>query len=112
MIDARWTYRDHVQYIGDEADRVTAALGILMLNIRGPSMAVRKLYANVVLSIMLYAVVPWCNIFNIHRNNWTLLTKVQRIFSRWLPNDIPNIGMPAGQDTTSGYPSRGICNGI
>jgi len=58
-IDKDWSLRDHFKYIESKADRVIRALGRLMLILRGPDEKRRRLFANVVYSVILYGAPIW-----------------------------------------------------
>ncbi|KMQ88053.1 reverse transcriptase, partial [Lasius niger] len=53
-IDVSWTFSDHFRYIEDKTNRVIRALNRLMPNLRGPDERRRRLFANVIMSVMLY----------------------------------------------------------
>ncbi|KMQ92250.1 reverse transcriptase [Lasius niger] len=55
MIDVSWTFSDHFRYVIDKTERVVRALNKLMPNLRGPDERRRRLYLNVVMSVVLYA---------------------------------------------------------
>lgn len=59
ILDSRWTFRCHIDYVADKASKVARAVGRLMPNLRGPQESKRKLYATVVLSVILYGAPPW-----------------------------------------------------
>lgn len=66
MLDQRLTFLPHFYYTMDKTARVAGALTGLMPNLRGPSEPKRKLYGNVVLSVLLYAAPIWSTY--LHRN--------------------------------------------
>lgn len=61
MIDQNWSFSEHFRYIKQKAGRVTRALNRLMPNLKGPDERRHRLYANVVLSVMLYGAPVWGN---------------------------------------------------
>ncbi|KMQ84483.1 reverse transcriptase [Lasius niger] len=58
-IDNGWTFTDHFRYIEEKAGRVIKALNRLMPNLRGPDENRRRLFAHVVLSVILYGAPVW-----------------------------------------------------
>lgn len=78
MVDSRWKYHEHVRYVTEKADRVGRALQALMPNLRGPGYLPRVLYANVVQSVLLYAVPVWSDIFKRGRTHWRRMETTQR----------------------------------
>lgn len=46
MIDSRWSFREHLDYVLEKLGRVTRALDRLMPNMRGPGERKRRLYAT------------------------------------------------------------------
>lgn len=53
-LDSGWGFEQHFGTLASRLERVTAALGRLLLNIGGPVAGVRRLYAEVIRSIALY----------------------------------------------------------
>lgn len=60
ILDSRWKFVLHFAYVRDKALRITRALERLMPNLKGPAQNKRRLYAEVILSILLYASPLWC----------------------------------------------------
>lgn len=58
-LDSKWTFRPHFQCVAPRAERVSVALGRFLPNLRGPDERVRRLYVEVVHSIMLYGAPVW-----------------------------------------------------
>lgn len=61
MLDSKWSFTQHFEYVADKASRVARSLGRLMPNLRGPREAKRRLYATVVSSVLLYGAPVWCD---------------------------------------------------
>lgn len=59
IIDYKWSFVNHFKYTLDKAGKVIRALERLMPNMKGPGQNKRRLYAEVVLSILLYASPLW-----------------------------------------------------
>ncbi|KMQ90570.1 reverse transcriptase [Lasius niger] len=74
-IDTKWLFSDHFRYIEDKADRVIKALNRLMPNLRGPDERRRRLFANAILSIILYGAPVWAD----ELNRSQLLTSLNRL---------------------------------
>lgn len=62
-IDTNWLFSDHFRYVEERANRVVRALNRLMPNLRGPDERRRRLFANVVLSVILYGAPVWGDVF-------------------------------------------------
>lgn len=58
-LDSNWSFRPHFQLVAPRAERVSVALGRLLPNLRGPDERVRKLYVEVVHSVLLYGAPVW-----------------------------------------------------
>lgn len=59
MIDIKWSFSFHFQYTEEKANRVVRALNWLMPNLRGPDERRRRLFANTVMSVILYGAPVW-----------------------------------------------------
>lgn len=59
LIDIHWSFSDHFRYAEEKANKVVRALNRLMPNLRGPDERRRQLFANVVLSVILYGAPVW-----------------------------------------------------
>ncbi|XP_029177940.1 uncharacterized protein LOC114945803 [Nylanderia fulva] len=79
ILDSRMSFRDHFEYVEAKVSKVSKSLGRLMPNLRGPREAKRRLYANVVLSIILYAAPIWCDALTAARRNREKLDRLMRI---------------------------------
>lgn len=67
IFDKNLTFRCHFTYIEGKAHKVMRALWRLMSNLRGPGENKRKLYSNVIHSVMLYAAPVWSEQFGAHK---------------------------------------------
>ncbi|KMQ94776.1 reverse transcriptase [Lasius niger] len=63
IIDINWLFSEHFRYIEEKAGRVVRALNRLMPNLRGPDERRRRLFANVVHSVILYGAPIWGDVF-------------------------------------------------
>ncbi|KMQ91492.1 reverse transcriptase [Lasius niger] len=63
IIDSNWLFSEHFRYIEGKAGKVVRALNRLMPNLRGPDERRRRLFANVVLSVILYGAPVWGDVF-------------------------------------------------
>ncbi|XP_020298993.1 uncharacterized protein LOC109863187 [Pseudomyrmex gracilis] len=59
QVDDRWKFRAHFDYVARKTHKVTWALSRLLPNLGGPRQSVRKLYANVVHSVVMYGAPVW-----------------------------------------------------
>ncbi|KMQ84870.1 reverse transcriptase, partial [Lasius niger] len=75
LIDPQWSFSDHFRYVEDKAGRVVRALNRLMPNLKGPDEKQRRLYANAIISVVLYGAPVWAD--ELKRNQ--LLTSLNRL---------------------------------
>lgn len=84
IIDVNWLFFNHFRYVEEKANRVVRALYKLMPNLRGPDERRRRLFANVVLSVILYGALVWgdrivkrsCTVPALHRLHRTIAQRV------------------------------------
>jgi len=79
IIDSRLSFLPHVEHVVAKASTMQRTLGLLMPNLRGPSQARRRLYYNVVMSIMLYGVPVWGEEVLASSHKQRPLKRVQRL---------------------------------
>ncbi|XP_050450420.1 uncharacterized protein LOC126850972 [Cataglyphis hispanica] len=87
MLDGRFNFRPHFEYVEDKIGKVNRALGRLMPNLRGPNENKRRLYAQVVLSIFLYGAPVWNEAFVASRSSQITINRVlpntrRRVYDR------------------------------
>ncbi|KAL6417489.1 hypothetical protein ACFW04_012695 [Cataglyphis niger] len=78
MLDGRLNFRPHFEYVENKIAKVNRALGRLMPNLRGPNESKRKLYAQVVLSILLYGAPIWNEAFMASKSSQIIINRVLR----------------------------------
>ncbi|XP_029670920.1 uncharacterized protein LOC115240092 [Formica exsecta] len=78
MVDSRLSFIDHFNYLGEKTAKVVRALGRLMPNLRGSGECKRRLYANVVLSVLLYGASLWSDALSASCKIQTLVDRLQR----------------------------------
>lgn len=61
MIDDKFTFQEHMDYINSKVTKIMKSLWKLMPNLHGPNERKRKLYANVLSSVVLYAAPVWAH---------------------------------------------------
>ena len=59
--DGKLSFRDHFRRVAEKTNKKVAILSRLMSNLGGPREAVRQLYLNVTLSILLYGAPVWAD---------------------------------------------------
>lgn len=59
LVDSTWCFRDHFKYVKNKVATVLRALSKLMPNLRRPGERRRRLYANVMTSVVIYAAPVW-----------------------------------------------------
>jgi len=77
-LDQEWSFKEHTEYIEQKATRVARQLGRLMPNLRGPSEKKRRLYANTISSVILYAAPIWSDEIGGTAKLRQQITRVQR----------------------------------
>jgi len=77
-LDSEWSFKTHFELLAPRVERAANALSRLLPNIGGPNGAVRRLYANVVHSIALYAAPVWAAEMGATLYIKTLMYRAQR----------------------------------
>lgn len=78
ILDSEWKFHNHFQTVVGKVDKVISHLNRIMPNCRGPSELKRKLYMNVVLSILLYGAPVWAPSLLRHKENRLLVEAAMR----------------------------------
>jgi hypothetical protein len=78
ILDSRWSFRPHFEWMATRLGPATMALSRLMPNLGGPSERVRRLYMGVVRSIAMYGAPVWCDALMASAANAKLLHREQR----------------------------------
>nr|XP_012216527.1 PREDICTED: uncharacterized protein LOC105668645 [Linepithema humile] len=78
ILDGLWGFKQHFAGITSKAERMAMALGRLLLNLGGPSNKVRRLYTNVVQSVLLYGAPAWADRVMASRRIKAMLHRPQR----------------------------------
>lgn len=78
MIDEKLTFRQHLAHIEGKVNAVTRALYRITPNLRGPSESRRRLYANVVQSVIQYGAPIWCDAISASKRNREKLNSLMR----------------------------------
>lgn len=66
-VDKYLTFADHFDYMKQKVSRIMRAIDRLMPNLRGPGEMKRRLYANVLMSILTYGAPVWSDAFTVKR---------------------------------------------
>ncbi|XP_070162535.1 uncharacterized protein [Polyergus mexicanus] len=61
LIDIRWNFNDHFKFAEQKANKIIRSLNKSIPNLRGPDEKRRRLYANVVMSILLCGAPMWAD---------------------------------------------------
>lgn len=80
ILDDRWKFREHFQYIEKKTSKITRALHGIMPNLKGPRESKRRLYAHVINSIINYGAPIWSEAAY-DRKNSDILRRIQRAIS-------------------------------
>ena len=76
ILDSRWNFQEHFRRLEPKLMGAAAALGRLLPNVGGPSVACRRLYTGVVRSMALYGAPVWAD--TLGRQNVAHLRRPQR----------------------------------
>jgi len=76
MLDSKLTFKHHFSYIDGKVGRVTRALGHLMPNLRVPHKKKRRLYAGIIISVVMYVAPIWAP-------SLATAADSRRLFRRW-----------------------------
>lgn len=85
MLDSRLSFIDHFKYAAQKATKITKALCRLMPNLRGPTQTKRRLYAEVVLSVVLYGAPIWSEKLEASRKALREMNRVMRVLAIRIP---------------------------
>lgn len=77
-LDSRLSFRDHFAYVESKCGKITRSLGRLMPNLRGPCERKRRLYANVLYSVVLYRAPVWHDVAMSSRTIQQVILRLQR----------------------------------
>jgi hypothetical protein len=80
ILDRRWNFREHFRQLAPRIVGAASALGRLLPNVGGPSVACRRLYAGVARSMALYGAPIWADRLN--AANKALLRRPQRVVAK------------------------------
>jgi len=78
ILDSKLNFEEHFRYVEGKVAKVKRALGKLIPNLRGPSEGKRKLYGNIVQSVVMYGAPVWENNFTRNRTIQRPITRIQR----------------------------------
>lgn len=81
LIDGSWRFRQHFAQLTPRLERMASVLGRLLPNIGGPRASVRKLYVNVLHSMLLYGAPIWADTMKEDKWILTLVHRSQRIMA-------------------------------
>lgn len=78
ILDSKWTFTEHFTELAPRLERSGLALSRLLPNLGGPNNRVRKLYSNVITSIVLYGAPIWAYEVKRNRKARQILRSTQR----------------------------------
>ncbi|CAK9820186.1 Putative 115 kDa protein in type-1 retrotransposable element R1DM [Anthophora quadrimaculata] len=77
-LDSHWRFEVHFEKLVPRVEKTAAALGRLLPNLGGPDVRVRRLYAGVVRSMVLYGSPIWAGDLVASRRSRDLLRRIER----------------------------------
>lgn len=81
LLDSRLSFKEHILKTEFKAAKVSRALSRLMPNLRGPGERKRRLFANVIASIILYGAPIWADIVSSSHVLVAILHRMQRTYA-------------------------------
>lgn len=81
ILDSRWSFEAHFEYMENKVSKVIRALGRLMPNLRGPDESKRRLYAHTLMSVALYGAPIWSGSLSASRKNGQIARRLFRLIS-------------------------------
>lgn len=81
ILDSRLSFEQHFQYVEAKVSKVARALGRLMPNLHGPGENKRRLYANTLISTMMYGAPIWSDSLNYSRKNRQVACRLLRVIA-------------------------------
>lgn len=81
ILDSKLTFEPHFQYVETKVNKVSRALGRLMPNLHGPGENKRRLYANTLISVIMYGAPIWSESLNYSRKNRQIARKLFRVIA-------------------------------
>ncbi|KMQ92649.1 reverse transcriptase [Lasius niger] len=78
ILDNRLNFKEHFRYIEKKTTKVVRALSGLMPNLKGPGEHKRRLYANVVTSVLTYGAPVWSDALGACKKNQAPLRRLSR----------------------------------
>lgn len=82
LIDVNWLFLHHFRYIEEKANKVVRTLNKLMPNLRGPDERRRGLFANVVMSVILYGAPVWGDVIAKEKRVLSALYRLQKTMAQ------------------------------
>lgn len=81
-LDNEWSWRPHILYAEEKANKVAQSLARLMPNLRGPGEDRRRLYTQVLHSVILYGAPVWANVLMMSPRTQIPLRRAQRLIAQ------------------------------
>ena len=78
IVDSKWTFEPHFEYLAPKVTAAANALCGLLPNIGGAGLGVRRLYEGVIRSRVLYGAPVWADDLAVSRRNRTLVRRLHR----------------------------------
>lgn len=78
VVDNKWNFKEHFRVLLPKVEKMAAALSRLMPNVRGPSKQRRRLYAEVIHSVIMYGSPVWASVVARDRKTSGDVRRVQR----------------------------------
>lgn len=95
IMDFKLSFLPHFEFVSEKAMKVLRSLTSLMPNLRGPLESKRRLYYNVILSILLYGAPIWHHEFFVSRSKQVPFRGVQRIVASRVVSSYRTVSLDA-----------------
>ncbi|XP_033364633.1 uncharacterized protein LOC117242237 [Bombus vosnesenskii] len=102
-LDSHWTFGAHFKRLAPSVEAAANALGRLLRRLGGPDVGVRRLYAGVVRSRLLYGAPIWAENLMTNRRSLLAVKRLHRTVAIWAVRGLRNV-LAAAAAVHAGFP--------
>lgn len=103
LLDGKWRFGHHFDALAPSVERMSAALGRLLFNLRGPDGSVRRIYVGTINSVALYGAPVWAKELAAMRRARDAFRRIQRSMATRVTRAYQTVSHAAGSVLT-GWP--------